>query len=350
MYRLLIISILSIIVIFAGCGGDSGGGSDPEPEAPPHRLVVDTLANPTFTDVDEAVWLALDSPSVANVVAGEDVLYGRNSTLGIKTVELSAIKTNDTLYIRAKWNDASANLMGGAINKLSYSTSWGYDTYSGEDKFLMIFAKEGATNGADCSQMCHVTEHKTAIDTIDVWKWLSARTNPANLAEDGIWNVLENKGDSRIGLTTTDNVYVRNWNSGQIRPYYMHPDTTDFAGNFLYNEDTTEFESSYDWATGYKMPGYIIDSAYYNNSDPVSAWDVRAISEFDSTGAVSSYNWTVVFRRALNTGNLDDFDFTNLDSVRVAIAITHNDYTGMFSGAPIIPHSGSKPFWLILKP
>ena len=142
MKKIIISSIFLLVLIFAGCGKDDKPTNGNGEETGPPRLVVDTaVTKPAFTDVNEAVWSNLDSTATVEIPVGVNTLYGRNSNLGTDTVIVQAIIASDTLYIRAKWHDVSANIWGGYLKKSSYSTSWTAATYHGDDRFMMIFGK-----------------------------------------------------------------------------------------------------------------------------------------------------------------------------------------------------------------
>jgi hypothetical protein len=169
------------------------------------------------------------------------------------------------------------------------------------------------------------------------------------MAEDEYWS-----GTGR-NLDMTINVYVykTNWNGLSSIPYVMHTDTFAFAGPFLYIEDTVHMDNAnIDWPAGYVMPGYYIDSTIYKSPTRTSnsRWDVQAIAKYDSTAGGAPYYWTVVMARALNTAHTsDDVNLTDADSVQVTMAISDafmND--ALAPGATV--HSGSKPFYIILKP
>ncbi|MFH2036813.1 MAG: ethylbenzene dehydrogenase-related protein [Candidatus Zixiibacteriota bacterium] len=349
MSKLFMVSIFSLLLIFAGCSEDSGSGNDPDPVTPPARLVVDTLASPAFSGVDEAVWSTLADSATAYIEIGGSALYGRNSTLGTDTVVIQAIVKGGMIYIRAKWHDGTQNDMGGYIE--FRNSNWSRETYHGDDKFMIIFGKAQSTQKADCAAMCHVTYHKADVDTVDFWSWSSTKTAPGKMSDDGYWNSVYDSYDNESSVV---NKYVwrRNWNAGNAYPYWM-PATnpTTFTGEVLYLTEVQDFDAFLSWPDQDSLPGYAIDTSIFNLSPAGNQWDVKALSEYEVSGVSTLLNtWTVVFKRPLNTGYATDIDLSTLDSIQIAIAATTNDFTGMFTGATIVPHSGSKPFWLILKP
>lgn len=351
MKKLLFPLLISLGLLFAGCGDDNGTDGNGNGPVGPVRVVVDTtVTKPTFTDVNEAVW---SNVAGTNIEIGGSTTYGVDPNLTKQNVLFKAIKKSDTLYLWVRWYDGSANIWGDYLIKSSIEYEWSTDTYSGEDKFLIVF--DGQNNGderADCASMCHATEHyTTGGGFVDVWAWFSTRSARAFMAGDAYWkNEADTIWDTAFTHGSTINDYIWRDNHSGYYPEYMHVDTFDFEGPYFYLEDAIVFKIIMDWPTGYKMPGYVIDTNIYTKSVRHSRCDVNAISEFDSSGtSPAEYTWTVAFKRALNTGNNDDVNMANLDSIQATIAATHNVYK---FPAPItpIPHSGSKPFWLILKP
>ena len=331
-----------MIILFAGCGGDNGTDGDGE-KPKPIRLVVDTQAVPSPADVNVG-WTSVDSVLVE---IGGSSLYGINNNLGKQNVTVKAIKRSDTLFLRVKWHDATANIWGRYLDKSSYGMDWDSATYEGEDKFFVLMGTQNTdTMGANCAALCHATTHYTASGkTADVWKWMATTTAPGFMAEDEWWT---SSGRSLDATALNTFVYRRNWNSLNQYPYWMHETGVAFDGPFLYLEDTATFNPSLAWDTlTSRLPGYAIDSTIRNSATrgQSSRWDVAAISEYDSSGAsYSEFTWTVVFSRALNTGHAEDINLGTLDSVQVSIAATNDDYAEWN-----IAHSGSKPFWIILQ-
>jgi hypothetical protein len=347
MRKLLIFLFAALALLLVGCGDDDDGGTngDNGPVAPV-RLVVDTLAaKPTLGDVNEAVWFEVDSVKVE--IGGDPENYGRNANLGKKDVVMKAIKQDDTLYIWARWPDATSNLWADRFAATGLTGDWTQDTAFGEDKFFILFdAQNNGDEGADCATMCHATEHKTTGGgNADVWKWMATKTNPAFLAEDEWWGGT-GRGEDLTAINTF--AYRSNLNNLAQTPIYMHVDDTLFKGPYLYTSDTVSLNPTFPFPAGYALPGYYIDSTIYNSPDrgQSSRWDVLAVAEHDSSVAMAERTWTVVFARALNTGYGDDVNLAALDSVQVTIAATHNDNPD----DPDIwdEHSGSKPFWVIL--
>ncbi len=344
MKKLSILIMFIPIIYIAGCGGDKGS-NPPPPPVPLIRLVVDTTAAPGMSNVNAAIWSAVDS---ATIEIGGSSDYGFDADLGKINVILKAIKKNDTLYLRAKWQDANANIWGNYMRPLTQVIDWEQVSSAGDDRFFVMFdAGDNGTEKADCSKMCHATNMRPTTGHADVINWSATSTAPGFLADDEWWN---NVSGRAFDNTINAYVYRDNWNAQNNTPYYMHKDTTEFHGPYLYLTDTVTMDyATITWPTDYKMPGYRIDSTIYDSPtrSSYSRWDVAAISQYDSTS--TPHTWTIVLARALNTGHADDVNLAlaGLDSVQVTIAAAN-----AHSADPVNAswqHSGSKPLYLILK-
>jgi hypothetical protein len=351
MKKLMIFIFILLAITLSGCGGDDGGTKPPPSPTPPVRIVVDTTVTaPTLSDVDEAVWNLIDSVNVE--IGGVPSKYGFDAGIGKVNVAMKAIKKGDILYIRARWNDNTANLWGNAIKQTTLDKTWEHLTYSGgEDELMLLFdAGDNGTEKADCATMCHATlMNTTGGGRADCWKWKSTTTYPGKMGEDEYWSSTGRHLDATINAY----VYKTNWDANTATPDFMHVNDTAFHSPFLYIDDTTNMDNAnIHWPTGYMMPGYIIDSTIYYSPTRTnnSRWDIRAVAKYDSTAGGAPYYWTVVMARALNTGHAtDDADFSGVDSVQVTMAISD-----AFMNDALVPtakvHSGSKPFYIILKP
>ncbi len=346
---------IALILLIAGCGGDDGGtNGNGNGDEGPLRFVVDTTAaRPTLSSPGEAVWSQVDS---IEIEIGGSSTYGINPNLGNQDVLMKAIKKDDTLYLWFRWHDASPNIWANYLitNRViigdDTTIQWTNQTFVGDDKFLLVFAD--STNGdewANCATMCHTTHHATTGGgNVDAINWMATKTAPGKMAEDQYWT----GAAATLDNTINDYVYRRNWNGALAQPNWMHEDDTAFHGTVLYLTDTLTFNGFLDWEYRDSLPGYAIDSTIYHRAGNRSMWDVKAVSHYDNTGPdPANYIWLVVMARALDTGHDDDIDLSNLDSIQVSIAATHNADRDPDGGTmTAVNHSGSEPFWLILKP
>jgi hypothetical protein len=372
--------ILPLVVILAcvtalqiGCGSDDGdNGNGPGPVAPP-RVLVEAHQDPTFANaLDSPVW---DSIEVEEIPIGTENEYNSNLLyVSNRTVDMKALIADDSLlYIRVQWDDADEDNRFGQLraswinNRITWAVHYPEDTSNAafnEDRFYMVF-DQGGPNGADCAGFCHgigsesATGHRfygAAGDDADVWHWKAHRTGLAKLADDMHMTTTQVDRDPQDMIG--DDLYFLNYdnplwpdsanNPGYmlVQPIKMHEDGIAYTGAGLLESEITDpsgiftpFNSGLDWVrffpdqppAGRSLPGFTI---WDESGHDGSRWDVGAISEHNGS------TWTVVFRRALTTGDADDvgFSFSSLDSIEVSIGITDN------SG---VDHFGRRPFYLV---
>jgi hypothetical protein len=338
--------VLGLAILLAGCGGDKGtNDNNGNGHVKISRLVVDTTVTaPTLSDADESVWFQVDSTLVE--IGGSEA-YGYNNNIQKQNVVTRAIKKADTLYIWVRWHDPTgADIWADRLKKLS--DAWDAGDLVGQDMFFILFdGQDNGTERADCATMCHTPIMKTTGGGhADAWKWMSTSTFPVFMSDD-LWFTPTGTEDDN-----TVNAYIwrLNYDAG-FRPRWMHVDTTDFHGPFLYWRERRDYTFQDDamWPVGDTIPGYVVDDTLYSSvtRNNNSRNNVRAVAKFDSTGARTEWTWTLAFSRALNTGNSDDVNLAVLDSVQITMAATNNHHTNPLNQPE---HSGSKPFWLILKP
>lgn len=336
-----------IVVCFAlifGCSSDDGGGGTGPTPIPIPRLVVETHQDPGLASVNGDVW---DSIDAVTVPLGTDADYNAGvSTISSLNASMKALQTASNLYIRVSWADSDKDTRFGEYRSRWFSNrnQWeAVDTtlFSNEDRFYILF-DQGGTNGADCMTMCHSVANGSgrkfygeAGDDADVWHWKATRTGLAGFADDMLLTTSTVAPDAQEA--SNDSLYFRNWNF-MGHPQFMHSDSTDYAGDVLLEGDYTVFDNDLTWVTGLPndsiskyVPGF-----YHNHLSGAdgSRWDVNVVQEHDGS------NWTVVFRRALNTGDADDINLTAVDSVSISIA------TGDNSG---MKHWGAEPFYMVFE-
>ncbi len=338
----------------AGCSGNKTTNPPPV-NTPPARLVADTTVTaPSMTNVNDPIWNQVDSVRIRiGALPGFPTFYdGAIDT----AVVLKAIKKNGNLFLLARWGDGAANLWGNYIIKEdsglgygSYNFAWNQNEFEGEDKIAFLFdAGDNGTQRADCAAMCHVDSMSASTGHADVWEWKSSTTFPTKLADD-LWMTTAGLfADTRVVNTYS---YRNNWGgSTTLAPNAMNKDSSSFTGPFLYIPDTTEMDYGTPshpirwWPIGYKMPGWILDTTIYYSPTRTnsSIYDVVTIAKHDSVN--TPHTWTVVFERALNTTHADDVDMSALDSIQVSLMAASNHSVALDPA-----HSGSKPFYIILK-
>ncbi|MFH2057037.1 MAG: ethylbenzene dehydrogenase-related protein, partial [bacterium] len=212
--------------------------------------------------------------------------------------------------------------------------------WANDDQLALIIDNGGNGNeGANCALMCHTVEDSMWIGgggVVDVWIWRAGRTNPLDLADDMIWGTDRREFDD---YSQNREAWRRNGvnpdaEEGLTEPRWMHVDGPDYTGINLFTEDTTamDFSGQYNWKQWDGVPGFVLEKDLKpSEAAKTSRYDVHAQAEYDS----QADSWTLVLWRKLNTGNEDDFAFTQGTSLSASLAMM--DHTDNY-------HSGSRVF------
>ena len=107
--------LILLVAAFLACSSDDGGTNGDNGDPEPVRLVVDTEAQPSPTDVNVG-WADVDS---VEVEIGGSQTYGINPNLGNQNVIVKAVARENTLYIRAQWHDPTANVWGNYLRNVN---------------------------------------------------------------------------------------------------------------------------------------------------------------------------------------------------------------------------------------
>jgi|GEM_PF-3069714 hypothetical protein len=347
-----------MLTLQIGCSSSGGGGNGPTP-TPPVRLVAQVHQDPTLASIDSPVW---DSITATTVPVGADSTYNANVLFRTDfKAYMKALVANDSLFIRVTWADNSQDNRFGRIQASwnGINVEWTVtDTtvFANEDRFSILIDK-GGTNHANCALMCHSVSDTTTAghrfygavgDNADMWEWKASRTGLANRSDDMHMTTIDVSSDPHTG--TLDQLYFSNFDTFLGQPGFMDVDSNAYTGPGLLESRAPSHTfvpysrlqppTGSSWVNftpnppvGLFVPGYYI---YDVSGLHGSRWDVRTISSFDGS------NWTLVFCRALYTGDTDDKDFRHAtpDSTLISIAISNN------SG---IKHYGVKPFYLVLQ-
>lgn len=355
----VVLSALGIIFLslLNGCSSGGGSGSTNPPPPAPIRLVAAVHQDPTLSDVDSPIW---DSITALTVPVGRDTAYNANPYFSpVLTAYLQALVADDSLlYVRVKWNDDSRSDRFAPLraSKVASIVEWevGDTTYYNEDRLSVIF-DQGGPGGADCATLCHADNDRSgsgkrfygeAGDDADIWQWKAHRTGTAGRADDMHLTTIDVSPDPIVD-PNNDSLYYENISSRSgsiVVPLFMHPDSSNYSGPVLLESEMpgytfTPYRGGDHWVDLIAnppvgkvfLPGYIHWDIFGVDG---SRWDIR-------TKAVhNGASWTVVFRRALSTGDADDIllPSAGTDSARIAIAIGNN--TGD-------KHHGTKPFYLV---
>ncbi len=187
-------------------------------------------------------------------------------------VELRALYDEQYLYMQVRWNDPTKSLRrfpwekqpDGSWKQLKKLDNTGHDNTYYEDKFAFLwnisekgFAKKG------CDRSCHLAEDgmvadikdtsagrhftRTEGETIDIWHWKSARSNPVYQIDDQYINHTRNesKGWGRHSDEKTGGGYKNNQNNDKTAPKWMPIHPTPEATYWVMPDNKTLFKDTF---------------------------------------------------------------------------------------------------------
>ncbi len=270
------------------------------------------------TPSSDTVVAALGTPTFDGVAG--DTEWGEPSTIPLTPVLSGGGPTEATvraaydhiyIYFQVIWEDPTNTEN---IHKKTWTYDADSDTWSqseNEDRVYFLWNIDAQDFGDGCAVYCHVEwdidSHmgtNNPGDTLDVWHWKAARTNPLGHADDKYWADLSKAAvfyyDSGIVERTRIADSGSGFDSGNKNasiPLYMNEGDPGTNYDFLFVDDAVPFDPDVVWSDGDTVPGYVLSEGTGSESD------VEAIGKY-SDGV-----WVVEFRRALFTGNPDDAVF-----------------------------------------
>ncbi len=277
-----------------------------------------TLKFSEGTSSSDTVVAKLGTPTIDGVAG--DPEWGEPSTIPLIPVLSGGGPTEATvraaydqifIYFQVTWEDPTNT-------ESIHKKTWVYDansdtwTQSGnEDRVYILWNIDAQDFGDGCTVYCHVEwdidSHmgtNNPGDTLDVWHWKAARTNPLEHADDKYWADLTkakvffyDSGDvERTRIADSGSGFDSGNKNGSL-PMYMNENDPGTNIDFLLDYEAIAFDPDAAWDDGDTVPGYVLSEGTGSESD------VEAIGKF-SDGV-----WVVEFRRALFTGNPDDTVF-----------------------------------------
>jgi hypothetical protein len=261
--------------------------------------------------LDDAVWQQAKAVQVP--FEGKEHFAGKKAT-----VDTKAVYTDDGIYFRFNWKDATKSVTKGA---------WQYDGQKwshqkgNEDRIALLFEIERinkfATKG--CAVVCHVPAGKaakegkfgttTAAEKGDMWHWKAARSDPAGFADDKwLTKIGEEKGGRKSDAGKGGD--TKNMTADKSKPMYMPAPGKQLAKNdILLVAHAVEIKDY----TGFKVGDTI--TFRMPNMPEGSRADIKALSRY------ADGSWTVMLFRKLDTGHDDDVAFNPRKKYNVAMAL-----------------------------
>ncbi|TET93601.1 MAG: hypothetical protein E3J26_06045, partial [Candidatus Zixiibacteriota bacterium] len=142
MKKLIPISAVLLLGLWIGCGDDKGTNGPPPPEI--IKVYADTsVGAPSLDSVNDPVWNSVQTTALDVSTATIAAKLGHSiASAASDSIWIQAIKKNDTLYLRAIWDDDSLNLLRDAwvVNQASPDLNFTYyDGFYHEDQLLVMF-------------------------------------------------------------------------------------------------------------------------------------------------------------------------------------------------------------------
>jgi hypothetical protein len=264
----------------------------------------------------------------------DDNVWTKTGSIRTKDgITLNFFYTDNNIFVRAEWVDGHRNYSGDAAGSLSQTRNqWSYDgttwTISGNEDRLAFIWQMDSPYGGSCAMSCHgysyfsAAGHSTSQSSLvttptgrlDNWQFKAQRTMPVDYADDGYWDNTGRKSDSATGSFGTDNLDA----TGKL-PILMAKDAANNTKPFVMLSETVPFNAA-SFKAGDKLFGYAVN----DGAQPIisgSRADVRAKARFDA----ATKKWTVIFKRALNTGSAQDAVFDINKTIEFSVAKMDNE-------------------------
>lgn len=263
-------------------------------------------------------------------------------------IQINSVWDTNDVYFLVQWQDAGHNasvrkdkwIFG---NQGNGEAGWNKQVHSGavagtpnanavnvdhklaktesEDRIFFMFPIVDTENnftdaGRGCAFYCHgnlaqqtsytnytgkgysIMRTNVAGDTADIWHWKAARTEPSGVADDKYLGFATGISSGRFSDSGTS-AYSGNALSG-ANPTSMHISGLSYLTDRLFDFDAIAYAGIA--ANGDEIPASISRPSLGSRSD------VETAAFFNP----ATNMWTVEFRRARDTGNADDHQFTGV--------------------------------------
>jgi hypothetical protein len=236
-------------------------------------------------------------------------------------VALQAAYDAKNVYILGVWTDLTADESLAKDQWEFDGTSWSRPAGRNEDRIALMFdinASDWGIGGVGCAAYCHVGETpgdggrmrtNNAGETLDMWHWKAARSNPMGFADDKhvIW---ADAVDTTTGTRKGDDgssVDSNNKDAAGTLPAFMAENDPGANATFLMNipdgsARAVPFDAGASFQTGDTIAGHVLQAAH------------RSRAGLKALGSFSGGVWTVILSRpqTTNTPTQDvQFDLSN---------------------------------------
>ena len=326
---LLTSALLLVIILVAAC-------SQPKPADQKFSLAISDNSGGNKNGTSVLTLKFGDGNPSSNTVAAKkgtpaidgqdgDAAWGQASEINLSlpvqkaggppTATVKAAYDENNIYFLVKWQDPTEteNIHKSMWTYNASDKTW--DKSGNEDRVYFLFNINATDFDNGCAVYCHVgnpawdvSEDKMGTnnsgETVDVWHWKAARTNPKGHADDKYWvDVSQGKeityeGEKKVTTRLADSgsgFYSDNNEDGS--PKYMHKNDPGANVDFIFEADALPFDPNANWSDGDTIPGYVLKDGEGSRADVITA------------ATYTDGTWVVEFQRSLITDNPDDVQF-----------------------------------------
>ncbi len=230
-------------------------------------------------------------------------------------VDMRAFYTDRNLYIRLSWSDPTRD---DAMRRWQFDGEQWSAGQDSEDGFGLMWDARSAFPKFTCSYACHIDDFGVSGANfharnrmrlarsgvlLDLWNWKADRTGRLGFVDDRYLT------DKAIAADVPGEIFHPNSQSAAAggQPFVE-------GDKPLYDREQQAIESRFRLA-GTTVPGYLVDRPAAGRGD------IRASSQYRDG------RWTVILRRALDTGDKRDVIFLPGDEAGVAFGLSVMDNT-----------------------
>jgi hypothetical protein len=201
---------------------------------------------------------------------------------------------SEMVEIEVVWADVTKN---DQRKRWSFDGSTWSQSSDNEDRvaFIWDMQNDGFATTGTCQGMCHFPLMYTAAGTVDAWHWKATRTNPAGYADDKWWDNGNFGTESGRLSDPGQKPYVDNIDGDA--PIFQAESDPGSNATFLVTvpDGMKEAVAWTDgaWQSGDVLPGYVMRRGAGSRVDVFT------------TATHNGTQWTVVFRRKLDTGDTE---------------------------------------------
>jgi len=303
--------LCALALMWVGCGGDDGT-TEPPPQATVVTAVTASLA-PIMSNVNDTIWNRAIAKAVP-VTSGEIPVGAKvrpaTALVVASQVNVQATVHGGNVYLRLMWADPTFD---------AWPHIWVVDSMAGATPYFEHLITES-------QDQLFVLFRGMPSSQWDVWHWQAHSTALAGqvggvitgFAEDATYvsNVFTTDAGN-LDLVRPNGPYMETFN----RPTYLHEDTMAFHGFIMPESEADSLDQLplSGWQVHDTVPGYITDQSLADSSAVAlgSRWDIAAVARH------SAGQYTVVLRRALNTGYIDDLAMAAGTRLAMKVVLTN---------------------------